>query len=175
MQSIRNAAILVTIAVLLGSSSASAQPAARNFVAHLDGGQEVPPRDTQAVGEAIFHVNADETALTFKVIATNIDNIVASHIHLGVFGVNGAIVAFLAGPFPPGGGRHDGILAEGTITAANLVGPLAGMPLSVLIAAMRAGGTYVNVHTNDGVDGNNTGAGDFPGGEIRGQIDAAGP
>jgi hypothetical protein len=176
MKSIRDAAILVTIAVLLASSIASAQPpAARNFVAHLDGGQEVPPRDTQAVGEAILHVNGDETALTFKVIATNIDNIVASHIHLGVFGVNGPIVAFLAGPFAPGEGRHDGILAEGTITAANLIGPLEGMPLSVLIAAMRADGTYVNVHTNDGVDGINTGPGDFPGGEIRGQIEAAGP
>jgi hypothetical protein len=27
------------------------------------------------------------------------------------------------------------------------------------------------VHTNDGVDGPNTGPGDFPGGEIRGQLD----
>jgi hypothetical protein len=33
----------------------------------------------------------------------------------------------------------------------------------------------VNVHTNDGVDPINTGAGDFPGGEIRGQIRTAGP
>jgi hypothetical protein len=176
MQSIRDAAILVTIAVLLGSSIASAQPpAARNFVAHLDGGEEVPARETQAVGQAILHVNDDETELTFEVIATNIDNIIASHIHLGVFGVNGPVVAFLAGPFPEGGGRHDGILNQGTITAANLVGPLAGMSLSVLIAAMRADGTYVNVHTNDGVDGINTGPGDFPMGEIRGQIRAVGP
>jgi hypothetical protein len=35
---------------------------------------------------------------------------------------------------------------------------------------MLAGNAYVNVHTNDGVDPTNTGAGDFPGGEIRGQI-----
>jgi hypothetical protein len=27
------------------------------------------------------------------------------------------------------------------------------------------------VHTNDGTDGVNTGPGDFPGGEIRGQLD----
>jgi len=40
-----------------------------------------------------------------------------------------------------------------------------------LLDAMRAGLTYVNVHTNDGVDGTNTGPGDFPGGEIRGQLD----
>src|SRR5262249_21762909 len=34
----------------------------------------------------------------------------------------------------------------------------------------RGGNTYVNVHTNDGVPPANTGPGDFPGGEIRGQI-----
>jgi hypothetical protein len=35
---------------------------------------------------------------------------------------------------------------------------------------MVAGETYVNVHTNDGVDPTNTGPGDIPGGEIRGQV-----
>ncbi|HET6372256.1 MAG TPA: hypothetical protein VFG76_03050, partial [Candidatus Polarisedimenticolia bacterium] len=46
----------------------------------------------------------------------------------------------------------------------------AGQSLSVLLTAMRTGGAYVNVHTNDGVGEVNTGPGDFPGGEIRGQI-----
>jgi hypothetical protein len=50
--------------------------------------------------------------------------------------------------FPPGGGRVQGVLGEGTITSANLVGPLAGMNLSVLVAAMRAGGTIVMVTHN---------------------------
>ena len=108
-------------------------------------------------------------------MSRSIDNVTASHIHLGVAGVNGPVVVFLAGNFVPGGGRLQGVLAEGIITAANFTGPLAGMDFSVLVAAFRAGGTYVNVHTNDGVDPANTGAGDFPGGEIRGQIRAAGP
>jgi hypothetical protein len=47
--------------------------------------------------------------------------------------------------------------------------------LSALVSALNNGNAYVNVHTNDGVDGINTGPGDFPGGEIRGQIEAAGP
>jgi hypothetical protein len=68
-----------------------------------------------------------------------------------------------------------GVLAEGSITSASLVGPLAGMDFSVLVAAIRAGGIYVNVHTNDGVAPANTGPGDFPGGEIRGQVRAVGP
>jgi hypothetical protein len=74
----------------------------------------------------------------------------------------------VAGPLDSG--RHDGILAQGTITAANLVGPLAGQPLSVLVNALNSGNAYVNIHTNDGVDGVNTGPGDFPGGEIRADV-----
>jgi hypothetical protein len=43
-----------------------------------------------------------------------------------------------------------------------------------LLDAIRAGLTYVNAHTNDGVAPTNTGPGDFPGGEIRGQLDRPG-
>jgi hypothetical protein len=139
-------------------------------VAPLAGDQEVPARDTLARGLAKFQLSADGTELSWILIASNIDNVVASHIHVGVAGVNGPVVLFLFGPAAPGGGRHDGVLATGTATAANLTGPLAGQPLSVLIAAMESGGAYVNVHTNDGVAPTDTGAGDFPGGEIRGQI-----
>ena len=55
------------------------------------------------------------------------------------------------------------------------MGPLAGQPLAELVDQMRAGNAYINVHTNDGVAPINTGPGDFPGGEIRGQIGAGGP
>ena len=154
------------------SSLAKANPSSdnRNFVAHCKGDEEVPPRDTNAQGQAIFHLNKDETAINYKLIVANIENVIAAHIHVAPTGVNGPVVAFLFGSVAPGGGRTDGVLAQGTITAANLVGPLAGQPLSDLISAMRAGNTYVNVHTNDGVAPANTGPGDFPGGEVRGQI-----
>lgn len=151
-------------------SSVAMAAANRNFVAHCKGEQEVPARDTNAQGQAIFHLSKDETAIDYKLIVANIENVVAAHIHVGAAGVNGPVVAFLAGPFPPGGGRVDGVLAQGTITAANLVGPLAGHPLSELISEMRDGNTYANVHTDDGVAPANTGRGDFPGGEVRGQI-----
>jgi hypothetical protein len=170
-------------AIALGSLAAIAlsvvamaePPSARHFVAHLEGGQEVPVRETHATGQTIFTLSQDETQIQYRLIVANIDNVTAAHIHLGAAGVNGPVVAFLAGDFPPGGGRVQGVLAEGTITAANLVGPLAGMDFSVLVAALRAGGVYVNVHTNDGVAPANTGPGDFPGGEIRGQLRAVGP
>ncbi len=171
----RGTTILSSVLLVAALPAVAAPPEAKNFVAHLSGGEEVPMRDTNAAGQAIFHLNDDGAALHYKLIVANIDNVVASHIHIGPPGVNGPVVAFLAGPFPPAGGRTEGVFAEGTITSANLTGPLAGMDLSVLIAAMRTGGAYVNVHTNDGVAPTNTGPGDFPGGEIRGQIRTAGP
>jgi hypothetical protein len=136
----------------------------------LNGGEEVPPRDTNARGNATFDLSDDGLTLSYKLIVANINNVVAAHIHIGPPGVNGPVVLFLYGNAPPGGGRLDGVIAQGTATAANLVGPLAGHPLSDLIAAMSSGGAYVNVHTNDGVAPINTGPGDFPGGEIRAQI-----
>ncbi len=174
---LRGNTFLPTVLLLAAASlpAVGAPPEAKNFVAHLSGDQEVPVRDTNGTGQAIFHLSEDGTALNYKLIVANIDNVVASHIHIGPAGANGPVVAFLAGPFPPAGGRTEGVLAEGTITSANLTGPLAGMDLSVLIAAMRSGGAYVNAHTNDGVAPTNTGPGDFPGGEIRGQIKTAGP
>ena len=148
-----------------------------NWSVHLSGDFEVPIRDTDAQGQATFHLSPDGTSIDYKLIASNIDNPFMAHIHMGAPTVNGPIVVWLAPstapvPGPLGSGRHDGIFGQGTITAANLVGPLAGHPLADLVAAMRSGNAYVNVHTNDGVDGINTGPGDFPGGEVRGNFPA---
>ncbi len=150
-------------------------PAAKNFVAHLTGANEVPAHETRGVGQITLQLSDDGTELRYRLISSNIDNVFMAHIHVAPAGVNGPIVAFLFGPVAPGGGRTDGVLAHGTITAANLIGPLAGHPLSDLVAALSDGGAYANVHTNDGVPPTNTGPGDFPGGEIRGQIVVAGP
>ena len=46
----------------------------------------------------------------------------------------------------------------------------AGGPLDDLLGALQDGDIYVNVHTSDGIGDINTGPGDFPGGEIRGQF-----
>ena len=141
-----------------------------NAAVPLSGDEEVPARPTLARGNATFHLSADGLSLTYKLIVANIENVIASHIHIGPAGTNGPVTVFLFGPAAPGGGRLDGVIAEGTITAANFVGPLAGATMDDLIAAMLAGNAYVNVHTNDGIAPVNTGPGDFPGGEVRGQI-----
>ena len=161
--------ILILCVGLLVTAAGGALAA--DFVAApLSGGEEVPARDTNARGNATFEVSADGSQITYKLIVANIDNVTMSHIHLGPAGANGGIVVFLFGPVAAGGGRSNGVIATGTFTAANLIGALAGHPLSDLIDAMRAGNAYVNVHTDDGVAPSNTGPGDFPGGEVRSQI-----
>jgi len=162
---------LCWFSLVLGSFALAGTAFAADFVAApLRGSEEEPARDTNARGNATFELSADGLTLSFKLIVANIDNVVAAHIHVGPPGVNGPVVFFLYGTAPPGGGRSNGILSQGSGTAATLVGPLAGHPLSDLIAAMSTGNAYVNVHTNDGVNPPNTGPGDFPGGEIRSQV-----
>jgi CHRD domain-containing protein len=165
--------VLFVLLVMAGTALAAAN---RNFTTHLAGRYEVPVRDTQGQGEAIFQLTKDGTELHYKLNVANIENVWMAHIHLGPPGVAGPIVVWLYPRMPPPPaqslpGRTDGTLAEGEITAADFVGPLAGQPFSALIDAIEAGNTYVNVHTNDFIDPANTGPGDFPGGEIRGQLD----
>jgi CHRD domain len=165
----RRMIVLVPVLALGLMLVAPAAAAKDNFVATLSGGEEVPARDTQAVGVAKFKLGEDGAALAFKANVANIDNTVAAHIHCGAVGVNGpvGVTLFMAAP---GGGVKNGTLAEGTITAPDAGNGCGWADLAAVLAAMQAGDTYVNVHTNDGVAPPNTGAGDFPGGEIRGQI-----
>jgi hypothetical protein len=157
-----------------------------NLGTHMTGAEEFcptcvvsTPAASQAQGEAIFRVNDDGTSVDFRLIASNIDNVIMSHIHCGRPGENGPIRMWLypvigpsGAPGPNGSGPQNGVLASGTFSPTGVVCPASAVGHDMsLLDAMRAGLTYVNVHTNDGVDGVNTGPGDFPGGEIRGQLD----
>jgi hypothetical protein len=168
---------LVLVAFVLGLAAVGVATAAANgnWSSHLAGRNEVPPNDSRGQGQAIFHLSGDGSSLAYKLIASNVDNAFMAHIHMGTPGSNGPIVVWLYPstapvPGPAGSGRHDGVLAEGTITATNFVGPLAGHPLSDLVSALDTGHAYVNVHTNDGVDGVTNLPGDIPGGEIRANV-----
>jgi hypothetical protein len=147
----------------------------------LSGDEEAPVvRVTAAHGSANVRLSKDGQSVDFVLVVNDISNITQAHIHMAAKGVAGPIVVWLypsvtaTQALDPGAGPHSGILASGTFTAANLVGPLKDRSLADFIAAVVAGNTYVNVHTNDGVDGTNTGPGDFPAGEIRGQLDKNG-
>jgi len=173
----RTIALLVPVALLALAAVVAAPTFAdegRSFKATLTGYEEVPSVSTAASGEFRAQLGADGTTLNYELTYVNITNAFAAHIHLGQPGVAAGVIAFLCG----GGGKPDCPATGGTVTgmivAADVIGPtsqgIAPGEFAELVAAMQAGFTYANVHTNDGVAPPNQGPGDFPGGEIRGQI-----
>ncbi len=149
-------AFLLVTALLVSVGTATAQPT--QFSAHLSGGEENPPVATGATGQALFQLNASGTALSFKLVVANIDNVVFAHIHCAPVGVNGPVGVT---PFSGGGpGPTNGILSQGVITAPNAGNGCGWSDLAAVVADMQSGAAYVNVHTIPGV----------PSGEIRGQI-----
>jgi hypothetical protein len=143
---------------------------ARRFIARLLGENVVPPVNTDARGRAVFKLNKNNAQLRYDVFGRDddgdIDGVVSIDIHCGASGVNGPSVVFLFGPDPSGASPMKRILAGGTVTPADVM-PVPDSPecpggianFDELIAKMRAGQTYVDVHTLD-----------HPAGEIRGQI-----
>ncbi len=155
----------IGVPIHVTSSQHDGQPdgVPHNFGTHLTGDAERPtPNNSRAQGQAVFQLSADGSSLHFRLNVANIVNVTQAHIHRGPITGTGGVVAWLYPSGPPATlipGRTQGTLGEGTISAASLVGSLAGMSLSALIAEMEAGNAYVNVHTSQ-----------FPPGEIRGQI-----
>lgn len=128
------------------------------FKAKLTGKEVVAAVTTKAGGEADFKLSKDGKELSYILKLKDIENVTAAHIHAGKMGENGGPVAGLfAGPEKEG--MFTGELAKGVITDKDLVGPLAGKTIDDLVAMIREGGAYVNVHTVK-----------YPDGEVRGQI-----
>jgi CHRD domain-containing protein len=147
--------------VIVGTAVASANG---RWSTHLTGDQEVPAVETQAQGQAIFKLSDDGSTLHYKLIASNIENITQAHIHLraNAGAPTGGIVVWLYPNAPPAQlipGRHDGVLAEGSITEDDFVNALDGASMETLVAALESGLAYANVHTSAN-----------PPGEIRGDI-----
>ena len=162
----------LVIAVLMTATTLSVFGAPRNadedqqnreFRARLSGFQETPTLFSAGSGTFTATLSDDGTSLTYTLKYTGLTGAFAAHIHLGAAAIAGCVSAFLCG----GGGKPacptSSGTVTGTITAADVIGPVpqginAGN-FAALIASMRAGVTYVNVHTPA-----------HPGGEIRGQI-----
>jgi hypothetical protein len=133
------------------------------FHAKLDSFQEVP-LTLSTTGEGKFKAKVRGDAVEYKLRYSGLEGgaVSAAHIHLGRPAVAGGVIAFLCGggdkPACPASGE-----VTGTIDPADVVGPAAqGIDpgeFDEFVRAMRAGATYVNVHTAE-----------YPSGEIRGQI-----
>jgi hypothetical protein len=126
------------------------------FQADLNTTNEVPARGTGANGAAGF--TWDGTTMSFTLQIDDIASVTQAHIHSGAAGVNGPVRVFLFRPATPGAfvsASDTAILSSGSFTAADV----STISIDTLLAEMRAGTAYVNVHTSA-----------FPGGEMRGQV-----
>ena len=162
--------VAVGIAVALGGPALSQQ-----IQASLIGYEEVPAVSTVAGGSFRAMINKDNSIdyeLTYSGLQGTIQQ---SHIHVAQAGVNGSIVIWLCQtmttqapaavaaitPFCPQAGTVTGhITADNVIAGSITTQQLAAQELDEVIAAIRAGVAYANVHTTPL----------SPGGEIRGQI-----
>lgn len=151
----------VTLTVPVFASTQEGGRGEGHFGTHMAGANETPPRPTHAQGQLNLRL-LDDGTLAYTLIVANIVDVTQAHIHMAPPGSPGPVIAWLYPSAPPAQlvpGWSQGVLAEGVIGDANVVGPLAGQGVAGLIATIQAGNAYANVHTVA-----------FPPGEIRGQV-----
>jgi hypothetical protein len=172
---------VTSVVVLIGLAAGlivSGQAIARERLhTGLNGYEEVPSISTTGSGEFRAKVSSDESSISWSLTYADLQgDVQQAHIHFAQTGVNGGITVFLCtnlGNGPAGTQACPAAPATitGTIVAAD-VSPdipatqaardqgLGTGEFAELLAAIRAGATYVNVHSTT-----------WPGGEIRGQLD----
>ena len=171
---------IVVVLCLLASAAASAvnaQQGFKNIKEYLSGYEEVPAVSTSAGAQFDASISNDGSEIAWELSYSALEGAIQqSHIHVAQAGVNGGISVFLctnlgngpAGtqPCPAGPATISGVITAADVSpnipataAARTQGVNTG-EIAELVAAMRAGATYVNIHSTT-----------WPGGEVRSQID----
>lgn len=161
-------ASLAGIAVLLATGSAFAND---DFETQLRSFAEVPSVSSTASGRFKASVDRKSASISYELSYRDLQGEVRqAHIHLGQRGVNGQVMVFLCqtatnpdptglAPQCPQSGKVEGLLQAANVGAAAAAQGIAAMEFEEMVDAIRAGVTYVNVHSST-----------FPGGELRGQL-----
>jgi CHRD domain len=155
--------------LLLGLGSfALADGGAKHARGKLIGYQEVPSVSSRGSGEFEAKI-VDNSRIEYKLSYRDLEAaVLQSHIHFGQRSVNGGISVFLCSNLGNGPAGTQACPAPpatitGTLVPANVIGPtaqgIAPGEFDELLAAIRAGKAYANVHSSL-----------FPGGEIRAQL-----
>ena len=164
-------AFLAALLALAGVGSyALASGGGRNDLEadRLSGFRENPDISTIARGSFEAKIDRGDKEITFKLSYSRLEgDVEQAHIHFGKRAVNGGVSVFLCSNLedpPPGTALcpQSGTVT-GTIEPEDILGPtgqgIEAMNFDELVAALRGGHTYVNVHSSK-----------WTGGEIRGQI-----
>lgn len=165
---VATALIALLVVASVGSLQASAG-GGRVFMATLDGYQEVPTLSVAGMGTFRADLAVTGESLSYRLSYSDLTGpALFAHIHLGRPAIAGGVIAFLCDSTenaPPGVPDCPGAggTVTGTIEPDDVVGPagqgIASGEFDELVAALRAGAAYANVHTDL-----------FQPGEIRGQI-----
>jgi CHRD domain len=177
VKGMRRLATFIAVLALVSASTVVLAQGFKKISEFLTGYEEVPSVSTTGNGNFSARISNDESRIDWELTYSDLEGTIQqAHIHIGNVGVNGGISVFLctnlgngpAGiqpcPAPPA-------TISGTILAAdvspNIPATLAARnqglntgEIDELVRAIRAGATYVNVHSTT-----------WPGGEIRSQID----
>ena len=167
---VRLTAGIAAVAVLGVGAVATAHGGRKGFSERLSGFEEVPARVSPGSGTFRASVNRGGTEVNYRLSFAGLgSDVTQAHIHFENATNNGPVVVFLCsnlGTGTPGTPAcpATGGTVRGTFTAEDVL-PAAGQNLAAgdfasLLRAMRAGATYVNVHTTG-----------VPAGEIRAQLD----
>jgi CHRD domain-containing protein len=157
-------ATVTAVAAIVGIGAAAGNP---NWSTTLTGYGEVPAQSTTAGGSFSASISDDESTISWQ-LTYEVPGITQSHLHFGQPSVNGGISVFLCTNLGNGPAGTQACPANsGTISgiwsAADVVGPagqgIAAGELSELIAAIRSGNVYANIHTTA-----------VPAGFVRGQL-----
>ena len=157
------ARVLLAVLSLSATSAIAMADDAPDYRANLSGTTVPMTVNTQARGEALFWISEDRQSVRYRLSVSKMENVTMAQLQLGKADTTGPVLVWLYPERPPPKlvrGMFTGVLAEGSIKADNLLGPLQGRLLGELIAELKAGNTYVHVHSNR-----------YPEGEIRGQVE----
>jgi len=162
--------VAIAVALVAGAAFANAKNQRNTFRTPIDGYQEIPTLSTTGHGLLALHIAPDGSSIGYALRYDALEgSVVQAHLHLGRTAFNGGVMVFLCSnaaapvPTPPCPGPNSGSVS-GTLEAADVIGGaatqgVAAGELDEVIAALRRGAAYVNVHTSA-----------YPGGEIRGNI-----
>ena len=159
--------LISTVGVLIVATIVVVAQSLSSINLFLSSYEEVPAVSSDGIAQFTAQIRANSIAWQFTYGQLEAP-VTQAHIHFGQKGVNGGISVWLCGnvantpagvqPCPPQQGYITGI-----ITPSRVVGPagqgIAPGEYDEFIRALRAGKTYVNIHTEM-----------FPGGELRRQI-----
>jgi hypothetical protein len=164
-------AVAVLAVGAAGATTALAGGDRKEFSEHLTGYEETPVAiSTSGNGKFEARINGNNT-ISYRLRWSDLEGMVTqSHIHLGARAETGGISVFLCsnlGNGPAGTQACPTTKAakiSGTIRPTDVIGPagqgIAAGEFGELVRAMKAGATYVNVHSQL-----------YPGGEIRAQLE----